>query len=405
MSVMSNGYSKLYKETKDVSSENVSIYAELETKKSISILKKIMIILFLFMFFESISNFIMPLHFKLFSLPQSWNIDFKVWVLVSFSFVINHLFSFYIHLVAYKMVKRDKNLGFKNLSLTDRLKLLCLILDINLIKMIKELGIIKGTAYFLFSPDYLYAVLYKAKLKNGVGVTYNWTGFRDKNKRGVMEWDKIKIERKFFVEYSNWLNVCFVIAVTIFIVGIWRFNGFLVDILYYFLLLRLLSRGIEIVYAYYKDVVRVDSIIFKKYTKNKLETIYINSWKSSAIRKPARISLACHTLFEMVLTFTLLYYFVASISPTESLPVDSLSLYWEFFVYSLSINIFNFSFTSYPYTMWSILHVVQVFIGVVLIVLSLARYLGLSDEITERDEEFFIKVEEKKEEIKLNISE
>ncbi len=250
--------------------------------------------------------------------------------------------------------------------------------------------------YFIFSPDYLYAILYKVKLKNEVGISCVWGEFRDKNKRGVMEWDRIKIERKFFVEYSNWLNVCIIIAVTFLIVGIWGFHGFIVDIVFYFLLIRLFSRSIEIVYAYYKDVVRVDSIIFNKYTNNGIHTIYINNWKSSAIRKPARISLACYTLFEMILTFALLYYFVASIAPSSQLPVECDSLYWEFFIYSFSINIFNFSYTTYTLPIWGILHVFQVFIGVVLIVLSLARYLGLSDEITNRDERFFIEIEKRK---------
>jgi hypothetical protein len=396
----SNGYSKLYKKDKGISDENVTIFAKLDMKDKINVIKKVMIGLFLFILAESAADILGSFHFILPSLPKSWELDIDAWKLILLSILINHFISFLIHNVAYKNVIIKKDFDFKNLSFKDGFLLKSIIFELQLQKLLKELR--RNILYFIFSPDYFYAVFYKSKLKNRVGITKNLDEYRDKDNKGLMEWDRIKIERKFFVEYSNWFNVCFIIIVTILIIGIWNYHGFIVDILYYFLLFRLLSRSIEIVYAYYKDVVRVDSIIFKRCIKNKTETIYINNWKSSAIRKPARISLACHTLFELVLTFTLLYYFVASISSSNNLPVNTLSLYWEFFVYSLSINIFNFSFTSYPNLLWSILHVAQVFIGVVLIVLSLARYLGLSDEITVRDEEFFIKVEEKKNEIKSN---
>lgn len=396
----SNGYNKLYKKSKGVSNEDITIYAMLDMKDKINGIKKLMILLFLFLLVESAANILGYFYFKLPSLPKSWEHDFDIWKLVLLSMFINHIISLLIHKLAYKNVIINKDFDFKNLLFKESLLLKSIVFEIKLRKLLKELR--SNILSFIFSPDYFYAVLYKSKLKDRVGICKNLGEYKDKDKKGLMEWDRIKIERKFFVEYSNWFNVCFIIILTTLIIGIWNYDGFIVEILFYFLLFRLLSRSIEIIYAYYKDVVRVDSIIFKRFIKNKEEKIYINNWKSSAIRKPARISLACHTLFEMVLTFTLLYYFIASILSSDSLPVNTLSLYWEFFIYSLSINIFNFSYTSYPNMLWSILHVAQVFIGVMLIVLSLARYLGLSDEITERDEEFFIKVEEEKEKIKSN---
>ncbi|MCW4655802.1 hypothetical protein OOG41_08635 [Bacillus sp. AS_5] len=397
MSENTSGYRKLYKNSKDVSNENVEIYAELDKKAGrVSLLKKTLIGLFLCVLFESAVNMFPFAHLKLPAFPNSW--DVNTWILILVAFLIHHITSFYIHLTAYKKVKGKKGGFFKELSFINRLLLICFILEINFLKMIKELRIIKVILYFFFSPDYFYAVLYKIQLRDSVGISYKLKEFRDKNKRGVMEWDRIKIERKFFVEYSNWFNVCFIIVVTFLTMGIWNYHGFVIDILFYFLLYRLLSRSIEIIYAYYTDVVRVDSIIFRRYIGNRKETIYINNWKSSFIRKPTRISLACHTLFEMVLTFSLLYYFVGTslCNPGDSIPVDNSSLYWEFLLYSASINLFNFSYTSYPLTLWSILHVAQVFIGVVLIVLSLARYLGLSDEITNRDEKLFVSIEEKR---------
>ncbi len=88
MSVISNGYNKLYKESKDVSIENVNIYVDLDTKTGIIKLKSIMVFLFLFLFFESILNLFMPLHFNLISLPQSWNYNFSLWKLILTAFVI-----------------------------------------------------------------------------------------------------------------------------------------------------------------------------------------------------------------------------------------------------------------------------------------------------------------------------
>lgn len=392
----SNGYSKLYENDKGVSDKEVTIFSKLDMKVNINVIKKLLMVLFIL---TLVADILGAFRITLPALPKAWDFDVVAWKIVMLSILINHFISFFIHRLAYKNVVTIMGFDFKKLSFKDALLLRSIIFEVQLQKFLKELK--KNSLYFIFSPDYFYAVFYKSKLKNRVGTTKNLDDYRDKENKGIMEWDRIKIERKFFVEYSNWLNVCFIIVATILVIGIWNYHGFLVNVLYYFLLFRLLSRSIEIVYAYYKDVVRVDSIIFTRGIEKK-ESIYINNWKSSAIRKPARISLACHTLFELVLTFTLLYYFIAAISSSNNLPIDSLSLYWEFFVYSLSINIFNFSYTSYSNVLWSILHVAQVFIGVVLIVLSLARYLGLSDDITVRDEEFFIKVEEKKKEIKWN---
>ncbi|MCP2036448.1 hypothetical protein L1279_003490 [Planomicrobium sp. HSC-17F08] len=416
MFVNSNGYNKLYKEDNKVSDKNVEIYVKLNGRNYLNFIKNIMLFGFLITFIAELiwDMLFKEYHFKLPLLSISRENEYKLCVLIFISILLNHTIAYVNHKIAYKSVLTEADFTIRSVITKKDFKIKSLsikewcyfIIFMNERYLKQFFEVFKNNyIYLLISPDYFYALYYKDKLKKGAGTTKSFYKYRDNNKQGLDEWDKIKIERKFFIEYSNWLNVSFITVSTILIILIRDYNISILEILFYFLLFRLLSRSIEIVIAYYKDVVRVDSIIFKKWIEDRMDKVYINNWKSSAIRKPARISLACHTLFEMILTFTLLYCFVSSIETVkleDNLHLAALSSYWEFLVYSLSINTFNFSYTLYPNYLWSILHVAQVFIGVVLIVLSLARYLGLSDEITERDEKFFIDVEDKKAKMKIN---
>ena len=392
LSQISNGFNELYGEGKDISIENANMYTKLETNRFINISKYLMLSIYILVLTESVFN-IIPCKITLSSLPKSWDQDIKFWQYILIGFLLNTFLSWIVHLIAYKNVTKRRKISFKGMRLTKKIKLLLYNSEINYINLKNNIGITKLIIYRLLSPDYFYAEFFKAKLHSEVGISYDMSEYRDKNRRGIMEWDSVKIQRKFFVEYSNWFNVMVIIAITLVMLTVWNFEGFVIDSIFYFLTFRLLSRTIEIVSAYYKDVVRVDSKIFKKIKKNQVKYIYVNNWKSSAIRKPARISLACYTLFEMILTFALLYYFLSLRLCEHELPIANLLYYWNFVAYSISVSIFNFSYTSYPLKLWSILHITQYIIGFVLIVLSLARYLGLSDDITERDEKFFIEVE------------
>ncbi|KNH13895.1 hypothetical protein ACS78_27615 [Priestia megaterium] len=264
---------------------------------------------------------------------------------------------------------------------------------------------LKRTNLFLLiiSPDYFFAKTFKNFINDFYSnkdctCEANCPSSKNGNKEiSFCNWDSIKNARRFFIEFSNWFNVIVTVLCTFIIVVCIRDNeGFLVDIIYYLLCYRIISRSIEILYAYFKDVVKVDSIIF---TNKSNESKYINNWKSSSLRKTARVSLAIHTLVEVVLVFSLFYYLTywrIIDECIECLPdvLDKTQFvdFYSFVLYSISISSFNFSFTSYHYLIWTLAHVLQVLLSMILIVLSLAQYISNNDEMSARDERFFLKV-------------
>lgn len=382
-------YDKLYKDVEDVSDENIDVYVKLDTKKikpilNIVIFVTILIILLTSLLTTNSENDKTSLEY--------YNV---LCFIIIIAVILNRLISFILHYYAYRTVKSARvsegNIGYLYKK----------------IKQIKKMDVIKKNILIYMSPDYHYALFYKDRLKSEIKANEKENIFRDEEGYGAIEWDRIKIERKFFVKYSNWLNVYFIIFVSFIVLILDRlnFHGIFFDVIFYFLLVRLLSRGIEIIIAYYNDVVNINFKIFKKdkkegiYINNKKEKIYIKNWKSSAIGKSSRISLAIYTLFEMIVTFSLLYYFIISgnliITPND-IPISYHSSYFDVVLYSLSVNLFNFSYMSNTLLIWRILHVAQVFIGFVLIVLSLAGYLGLDERIIEREKRFYKTVEERK---------
>ncbi|KQL33589.1 hypothetical protein AN960_20885 [Bacillus sp. FJAT-25509] len=211
--------------------------------------------------------------------------------------------------------------------------------------------------------------------------------------------DSIRIMNKFFIKFSNWLNVTLTCVLGTLIVGMLLFKNsvvtFFIYILFFTLLYRLLSRTIEIGTAFYKDVVQVKARIFGKVGNKK---IYLHGWKDSFIRKPLRISLAVHSLFELLISFFLLYiltYFLFNeiiIDPlTKSKITDYISgeSILDFIFYTISITFFNISYTNYNLWLWNLLHVWQVTLSTILIVLSIASYLSYDDDVSERDADFF----------------
>ncbi|MFU7589037.1 hypothetical protein ACMX9J_08965 [Priestia sp. RMT2NF4] len=315
----------------------------------------------------------------------SFNIGYSI--LIAFFFYI--FISFYTHYFAFKYIEdpylTSSDIGAKPINIR----------KINL----------KGTNFFLLiiSPDYFFAKTFK----NFINDFYSNKDCQCKancpsSKNGHEEirfcnWDSIKNARRFFIEFSNWLNVIVTIVCTfIIVVFVGDNRGFLVDIIYCLLCYRIISRSIEILYAYFKDVVKVDSIIF---TNESNKSKYINNWKSSSLRKTARVSLAIHTLVEIVLVFSLFYYLTywriigecIDCLPDILDKTQSVDFY-SFVLYSISMSSFNFSFTSYHYLIWTLAHVLQVLLSMILIVLSLAQYISNNDKMSKRDANFFLRV-------------
>ncbi|MEO2077387.1 MAG: hypothetical protein ABGX20_18800 [Bacillus sp. (in: firmicutes)] len=271
-------------------------------------------------------------------------------------------------------------------------------ITVSKIKWVKIKYLFISLLLLIISPDYYFAQRTKKKLEKNINKCQDTTCFKDKNEICILEWDEIRISRKFFVELSNWYNVIITILIAAIVIIIWNYEGFIVNILFYFLGLRTGSRCIEIVYAYYRDVVRVSGKTFSFFS----EKFYINDWKSSFIRKPARISLAIHTILEMIILFSLIYHFqYVRLSEDHQALINKLISnllkgeilqYQHFFLYSVSISAFNISFTSYPSLLWSFTHVIQIVLSLVLIILSLAAYIGMKDNLFKREEKFFIEV-------------
>ncbi|MDF9841758.1 MULTISPECIES: hypothetical protein [unclassified Paenibacillus] len=216
-------------------------------------------------------------------------------------------------------------------------------------------------------------------------------------KISMCDYDRLKITNKFFIEFSNWFNLCFttiLVALTVLFWGV--LNEVCIQILTYFVSFRIASRATEIVIAFYNDVVKVNAITFIYKTDKGESSVYISNWKNSLLLKTGRISLAVHTLLEIVFIFSILYLLVSKHVIFDGLPIHNDGHYIEFLLFSASVSVFNFSFFDYKNVCLSIMHVSQVFLSMVLIVLSVARYLGLSDELTAREEEFFHKIELKR---------
>jgi hypothetical protein len=280
---------------------------------------------------------------------------------------------------------------------------------------------------YLLSRDYFYANKYKRKL---LETDQKCRCADDQTCRKIkdicyLNWDQIRIKNKYFIQFSNWLNIIFVSFLAVFTIVVSSISEYWSNILFWFILFRIISRFIEIAIAFYKDVVEVNDKIVRSndemhksqdskvdiYEKVNKEIdvgnndIYIHRWKNSILLKSARISLAVHSLFEVIILFSLFYYvsFELNIIEIGFSNVDNVlpSQYWDFLLYSISVTTMNFSFD--PVNVSSILgtaHVVQVILSMILIVLSISSYLGLEGTLSARNENFYLRTHTYKRKLK-----
>lgn len=157
-----------------------------------------------------------------------------------------------------------------------------------------------------------------------------------------------------------------------------------------FIVIRIISRGIEIAVAFYNDVVKVNSKTFYYFNKGIKDTNcyeFIDRFNRSLLRGNGRLSLAVHTLIELIITFAILYWLLLALFSDEMHSVTIV----ETLLFSFSISAFNFSFASYDIMLFSIFHVIQVFLSVVLILISIAQYIG-EEKLTSEENELYYEI-------------
>lgn len=401
-------------------STHKELFFQLENFKYINIGKNISIGLFLVYFILLI---VFKIHFKI---PNFAGIeeDFFNYIFIGTTFLLYNFICFLQRYLSYSVIKNTTDNVYKKNSIeyfskSFLNKLWCSIK--------KYLAITScGEVINLISPDLFFSKFFKHELTknevsndNSPNELYYSIGKNGESYSNI-EWCRIKIERKFFIEWTNWLNIIITVLSVIISVSLFYFGSekSILIISIWFLIFRVISRGIEISIAFYSDVVQVQSQVFKKATgtrytgevihqgdkhdineyimryKNGIvcefyeeeNIVYIDKFKSSILRSEARISLAMHTLIELFYLYSAIYILcdwsygldnkLEVISPLKALLI------------SMSLGVFNISYSmDYNNLILGVIHVSQVFLSVILILLSLAQYLSKSDNINENEYE------------------
>lgn len=296
------------------------------------------------------------------------------------AFLSNWLIAFLIHYIAYLILNQVLNTNKH---------------DYVFLNPLKSFGSISGMISFdlYFAREFKKLIKRKYKIcsKKHIGPCR-----LDNKEICYSSWDAIKIENKYYIQFSNWINVIISIILTAHITLLTFTKIPLNDFLLFLIAFRILSRFIEISSAFFRDVVRVDDKIF--FTSGFSQTIYIHRWRNSLLLKSGRISLAVHTLIEIIILFSSLYYlltinfinenncihdFVVNFSEINFIYLDTL-------IYSISVTFMNLSYsTDFPNIYWTLAHVSQVTLNIVLIIFSVAAYLGLNNDLDEREQHFY----------------
>lgn len=267
---------------------------------------------------------------------------------------------------------------------------------------------VKNIFSLMISPDSFFSKFYKDKFEekfyrseNQLEIVnmftkrhicnseyYSLENDTSKPKLSTLNWSRIRIEKKFFIEWSNWLNIIFTILIILLALN--APNDILLNTCFILLIIRVFSRGIEVGKAFYKDVVTVNSKTFYKNETNEKNGIYINNFKGSLLRSQGRLSLAIHTLIEMFLLFGCLYFLYG----IDIEGANEIATPLEALFYSFSVGVFNVSYSFNSFNLLNFLHVWQIGLSVILILLSIAQYLGRDEEVNEEDQDLYKGAEE-----------
>jgi hypothetical protein len=306
-----------------------------------------------------------------------------------YGYVISFLVAYFLRLLIYSLVKEaEPNIKVKNKDLQSWFLVKTFFWrergneqDSNVTSQI--LIFIKDILIKLVSPDYSFATTFKTMLtnvklnkdcplRNGNGPLHFYKKknryIMCKNIDGIYECEihHQKNRRKDFIIYSNWGNVI-VASILCIIVIIMEIKG----VIFTFLIFHMLSRIIEVVFAFYNDVVRA-----------KMNSLDLSmESKSSNLKRGDRISLAIHSYAELILLFACVYFLSGS-GINNNLEGLSMTSFLDFLLYSASVSSFNFSLELEATTYGKIVHVTQVLTSMTLIVLSIATYIGMRDEMS-----------------------
>ncbi|MFJ7676762.1 hypothetical protein ACIQXQ_01705 [Peribacillus sp. NPDC097198] len=263
----------------------------------------------------------------------------------------------------------------------------------------------KQVIIFVVSPTFVYAKCFKDKLERESlqYITVECTSKKcfkgkldkdDKENRCECYWETIQNQKRDILQYINWINLLLVIFLY-FLYGFLFLSkvGFFVELFLVTFILHFISRSIEIVYAFYIDVVRVNLRVFVNAENIKV----INEWRNSSLQKSTRISLAFHSLLEVIISFVIIYvayiYFNGSFH-NGSIDIDfsyplKLSDYYSLLMYSFSVSVFNVSLINHKNDFSWLIHIWQVGLSINLIILSLAYYIGMDNKMTKKQATYF----------------
>ena len=163
---------------------------------------------------------------------------------------------------------------------------------------------------------------------------------------------------------------------------------------------KIISRGIEVIVSFYKDVVRTDEKLFfrKSFSsddkKSTPSTILIQDYKNSLLLPKARISLAVHSLAEFNFLFanayyaffTILTFLTSSNDSVESNRIYNSIPFLDNLLYSSSLGVFNISYSQTSNILLNGMHYFQVTISCVLILIAIAQYMGLNKPISKEEQ-------------------
>ncbi|UPG65536.1 hypothetical protein [Metabacillus endolithicus] len=203
----------------------------------------------------------------------------KELIIFIIAFLINILISLFIHIIPFHLINY-KFLKFKPESNFKKFEV-----DSDEGNSLKEF-------LLLISPDYFFSNLYKSILTSD---SYRLNEI-DKNDfitlkgKSYTTLTEEKNRLRYFIVFSNWFNLMIVIYVITILMFINLDSVSSSDIkvfLLYLIILRIVSRVFEVVYAFFKDVVRKKVLYFHKLaeggsiTKSK----FYDNWRNSSIRK------------------------------------------------------------------------------------------------------------------------
>lgn len=237
--------------------------------------------------------------------------------------ILNYGFTFSIHKIALTLSKKKININFEYL----------------------------GFLFYLISPDYIMAKNQKNKIR------------LKKISELVREETEDEIILRRFIQISNWVNLLFSL---IFLVVPYAYID--IKIMFFvasFILIRSISRSIEITYAFTKDVIKKEN-------------------KSSRLTSGERIILGINSYVEIILNYSLVYYILAltqsEIKFGDFSKINDLS---DAIFRSVGIS----SFTGIGVNNFDFIAIIQLFSCLSLVYFAFASYIGNKDLLYKEDGE------------------